>query len=145
MRSRGFFGLLFFVGSLISLLFAVGLTIDHELVTSVRPSWYLPVSITLLSLALFSSLSAFVRVIRSAAILSIWGFVTVVLGSEVMFQKLPGQVTPQDIKKEIPSLSDETIAAMYNGLETISDAARVIGVNFHGSQERIRKNMPSGV
>jgi hypothetical protein len=59
---------------------------------------------------------AFVRVFKTAALLVLWSFASLVLASEIFFQKMPSELVREDLRKIESSVESDLIRAAVKHL-----------------------------
>lgn len=85
---------------LVSALGVVGLLIGNPtLLNEHAPGWRGAAGIVLLCATTLSMSLAFVRVFKTAALLALWSFASLVLASEIFFQKMPQELVKDDLRQ----------------------------------------------
>lgn len=91
-----------------------------ELLAAHAPGWRSTGGIVLLCATLLSMSLAFVRIFRTAALLALWSFASLVLASEIFLQKMPTEIARDDLRRIESSVESDLFRAAVKRL-SISD------------------------
>jgi hypothetical protein len=80
------------------------------------PGWRGAGGLVLLCATLLSMSMAFVRIFKTAALLVLWSFASLVLASEIFFQKMPSELVRDDLRKIESSVESDLIRAAVKHL-----------------------------
>jgi hypothetical protein len=107
---------------LCSALAVVGLLIaEPKLLDSYAPGWRGAAGISLLCATLLSMSLAFVRVFKTAALLALWSFASLVLASQIFFEKMPNDLIREDLHKIESSVNGGLARQAVRRLGQLSD------------------------
>ena len=90
----GYLVLLSLALSVVAVLFA-----QPELLDAHAPGWRGTGGLVLLCATMVGMSIAFLRIFKSAALLALWSFASLVLASEIFFQKLPSDLEREDLER----------------------------------------------
>ena len=116
----GFLRLLYFCVLCVALTVVAALFAKPELLATHAPGWRSTGGVVLLCATLLSMSLAFVRIFRTAALLALWSFASLVLASEIFLQKMPSEIARDDLRRIESSVENDLIKAAVKRL-SISD------------------------
>jgi hypothetical protein len=87
-----------------------------ELLDAHAPGWRGTGGLILLSATVVGMSMAFLRIFKSAALLALWSFASLVLASEIFFQKMPSDLVREDLQKIESSVESGFVKAAIRNL-----------------------------
>lgn len=131
-RSREL-SLFFSFGIIVCLLMVTILLVNPELMERYVPGWQGSLGIVAALFALFALVLSVFKFLRAAVLILAWGCVTLVLGTEVLFKKLPQDLFDPNFEKLAP-LIPKMMMGMEGGerVEPDKEAVRIVAVSALG-------------